>query len=94
MIYKWQLGIAKDMITAYGMSETLGPISLEDNENLAVFGQKIEDVIGVEVKELIDKAYKSAISILSQNTDKLQILAELLLEKETITAEEFEEIFN
>ena len=75
------------------MSQTLGPISLEDNENLAVFGPKIEDAIGVEVKELIDKAYKQAISILSQNKDKLQILAELLLEKETVTAEEFEEIF-
>lgn len=81
------------MVIVYGMSQTLGPISLEDNENLAVFGPKIEDAIGVEVKELIDKAYKQAISILSQNKDKLQILAELLLEKETVTAEEFEEIF-
>lgn len=86
-------GIAKDMITAYGMSEKLGPISLEDKDNLDVFGQNIEDVIGIEVKELIDKAYEKAISILSSNTDKLQILAELLLEKETVTAEEFEEIF-
>ncbi len=85
--------IAKDMVTAYGMSETLGPISLENNENLAVFGQNIEDAIGVEVKTLIDTAYNQAIRILSQNTDKLQILAEMLLEKETVTAEEFEEIF-
>ncbi len=85
--------IARDMVVAYGMSEKLGPISLEDKDNLAVFGQNIEDVIGIEVKTLIDNAYKAAISILSKNTDKLQILAELLLEKETVTAEEFEEIF-
>ncbi len=86
--------IAKDMVTAYGMSDRLGPISLEDKDSLAVFGQDIEDVIGIEVKTLIDNAYKQAINILSANTDKLQILAEMLLEKETVTAEEFEEIFN
>ena len=85
--------IAKDMVTAYGMSDRLGPISLEDKDTLEVFGQDIEDVIGIEVKTLIDNAYKQAINILSANTDKLQILAEMLLEKETVTAEEFEEIF-
>ena len=85
--------IARDMVIAYGMSEKLGPISLEDKDNLAVFGQNIEDVIGIEVKTLIDNAYKEAINILSKNTDKLQILAELLLEKETVTEKEFEAIF-
>ena len=61
--------IARDMIIAYGMSETLGPISLEDKDNLAVFGQNIEDEIGVEVKTLIDNAYKEAINILSKITN-------------------------
>ena len=85
--------IAKDMVTVYGMSDRLGPISLDAEENLNIFGHDIEDVIGLEVKTLIDKAYKTAIEILSANTDKLQILASMLLEKETVTAEEFEEIF-
>ncbi len=85
--------IAKDMVTVYGMSERLGPISLEDKDNLTIFGGDIEDVIGIEVKTLIDIAYKKAMEILSHNMDKLDILATLLLEKETITAEEFEEIF-
>jgi len=85
--------IAKDMVTAYGMSDRLGPISLEEQENLAVFGQDIEDAIGIEVKTLIDTAYKRAVDILSANMDKLHILANILLERETITAEEFEEIF-
>lgn len=85
--------IAKDMVTVYGMSDKLGPISLETEENLAVFGQDIEDVVGSEVKELIDIAYKRAQAILSSNMDKLQELADTLLVKETITAEEFEEIF-
>ena len=49
--------IAKDMVTVYGMSDRLGPISLETEENLNVFGHDIEDVIGQEVKTLIDTAY-------------------------------------
>ncbi|MBO5478150.1 MAG: ATP-dependent zinc metalloprotease FtsH [Clostridia bacterium] len=85
--------IAKEMVTSYGMSERLGPISLEENENLAMFGESIEDVIGVEVKTLIDTAYKKAQEILKANMDKLEIVANLLLQKETITAEEFDEIF-
>ncbi len=85
--------IAKDMVTVYGMSEKLGPISLEDKENLEVFGQDIEDVIGIEVKTLIDEAYKKATNILTKNIDKLETLAILLLQKEIVTAEEFEEIF-
>lgn len=85
--------IAKEMVTVYGMSDRLGPISLEDEDNLAVFGQDIEDVIGIEVKTLIDTAYQKAQAILQANMDKLHVLATLLLEKETITAEEFEELF-
>ena len=85
--------IAKDMITAYGMSERLGPISLEENENIAIFGESIQDVIGVEVKTLIDTAYSDAQEILKANMDKLDTVANLLLQKETITAEEFDKIF-
>ncbi len=84
--------IAKDMVTAFGMSERLGPISLEENENLSMFGESIEDVIGVEVKTLIDTAYQQAQEILKVNRDKLDVVANLLLQKETVTAEEFNEI--
>lgn len=85
--------IAKEMVTAYGMSEKLGPISLENNDNLNMFGESIEDVIGVEVKTLIDIAYVKAQEILKSNLDKLDTVANMLLEKETITSEEFEEVF-
>ena len=85
--------IARDMVTTYGMSDRLGPISLEEEENLRMFGQDIEDVIGLEVKQLLDKAYQKAQAILRENTDRLQAIAELLLQKETITAKEFEEFF-
>lgn len=85
--------IAKDMVTVYGMSDRLGPISLETEENLNVFGHDIEDVIGQEVKTLIDTAYVQAQEILRANMDKLEEVANVLLQKETITAEEFEAIF-
>ena len=66
---------------------------LKDKENLDMFGKDIEDVIGIEVKTLIDEKYKKATNILTKNIDKLEKLAILLLQKETVTAEEFEQIF-
>ena len=88
--------IAKDMVKKYGMSDRIGPINLEAKEQyeLQVFGNNIEDVIGVEVKTLIDTAYKRAQELILANMDKLHAVAQKLLEKETITAEEFNIIFN
>ena len=87
--------LAKDMVKKYGMSDRVGPINLEAKEQyeLQVFGNNIEDIIGVEVKELIDTAYKKAQDLIMEHMDKLHAVAGKLLEKETITAAEFEEIF-
>ncbi len=87
--------LAKDMVKKYGMSDRVGPINLEAKEQyeLQVFGNNIEDIIGVEVKQLIDTAYKKAQDLIIEHMDKLRAVAEKLLEKETITAAEFEEIF-
>ena len=85
--------IATDMVTVYGMSEKLGPISLEKDEKVNIFGEGMEEAVGEEIKLLIDKAYISAQQILREHFDKLHLVAGLLLEKETITAEEFEECF-
>lgn len=88
-------GIAKDMVTVYGMSDTIGPIYLKQKDPYEpqVFGENMDDAIGREVKRLIDVAYKSAQEILLANMDKLQAVAERLLEKEIISAEEFETFF-
>ena len=88
-------GIAKDMITVYGMSEKLGPISLKVDEpyELQVFGEDIGDVVGEEIKRLINTAYKSAETILLKNMDKLHAVAQILLEREVISAEEFDKFF-
>ena len=87
--------IAKDMITVYGMSDKLGPISLktDDPYEMNIFGQKIEDVIGEEVKNMIDAAYAKAQYILSQNMQILHSVAQVLLEREVISAEEFDKFF-
>jgi cell division protease FtsH len=88
--------IAREMITVYGMSDKLGPISLVVNspEELRLFGHNIEDEIGSEIKKLIDISYVSAQEILRNNIDKLHQVAQLLLQKETVTEREFQEIFN
>ena len=87
--------LAKDMVKKYGMSDRVGPINLEKNEQyeLQAFGNNIEDIIGVEVKTLIDTAYQKAQEMILAHMDKLHAVAQKLLEKETISEAEFEEIF-
>ncbi len=87
--------IAKDMITKYGMSDNLGPISInteKDPYELQLLGEKFGDAIGAEVKIMIDNAYLKAQAILANNIDKLNKVAETLIEKEVISSEEFEKI--
>lgn len=87
--------IAKNMITKYGMSETLGPISINtenDPYELQLLGDKFGDAIGAEVKILLDSAYEAAQRLIIDNRDKLDKVAGALLQKEVISAEEFQEL--
>ena len=88
-------GIAKDMLTVYGMDDKIGPISLkvDDPYEVQIFGEKVIDNIGTEIQKLLDDAYTTAQKILIQNMDILDKVANTLLEKEKITSEEFEEFF-
>lgn len=88
-------GIAKDMLTVYGMDDKLGPISLkvDDPYEIQIFGEKVIDEVGNQIQILIDNAYKTAQEILKENMDILDRVAQTLLEKEKITSEEFEEFF-
>ena len=88
--------IARDMVTVYGMSDVVGPISLKTDSpyELQLFGENIEDIVGKEIKKFIDEAYKKAELILSQNMNILHEVANELLVKETITTNEFDEFFN
>ena len=87
--------IARDMVTKYGMSDTLGPIDFQGKEpyEMQMFGENIGDKIGQEVKLLIDTAYNDAQNLLREHRDKLDTIAEVLLKKEKINEEEFNKIF-
>ena len=88
--------IARDMVTKYGMSDNLGPIALKDEKDpykMRLFGEEMEDAIGKEVKQLIDTAYNDAQTILKQNIDKLDKIAQALLKKEKINENEFKSFF-
>lgn len=87
--------IAKDMVTKYGMSDTLGPIDLQGKEpyEMQMFGENIGDKIGQEVKKLIDTAYQDAQTILKEHRDKLDAIAQTLLAQEKINEQDFQKFF-
>jgi cell division protease FtsH len=95
--------MARSMVTRLGMSSELGPMVYGQKEELIFLGREIseqrdysEDVaqqIDKEVRKLISEAYEHSKSIIIQYRDKLDAVAQHLLEVETISREEFEEIF-
>ncbi len=101
---KQATALAKSMVTKYGMSETVGLINYDD-ENDEVFigrdlahnsrgyGENVATIIDSEVKRIIDESYARARHILRKYDDVLHACAELLLEKEKISREEFEALF-
>jgi len=96
--------IARNMVTKYGMSDKLGNM-IFGNENDEVFlgrdyghtsniSDEVAGIIDNEVKHIIDSAYDRTLSLLRENIDKLNKLAEVLLEKEKVEGTEFEAIFD
>ena len=95
--------IAKAMVTKYGMSDRIGTITLGSDQDEVFIGrdwgheksysEETAGVIDEEVKKIIDNAYQEAKSILNAHRDKLDRVAEVLVEKEKITGEEFDQIF-
>lgn len=95
--------IARAMITQYGMSEKLGPIMYDFESDEVFVGKELGKAkhysdrvayeIDEEMRKVINDAFNKALKLLEDNIDILHKLAKVLLEKETIKAEEFEEIF-
>ncbi len=95
--------LARKMITQYGMSENLGPQTFGQKEELIFLGREISEQrdyseetarkIDYEVRNMIDKAYTIAKEIITKHRDKLDAIAQSLIEKETLDGEEFEAIF-
>ncbi|MGD9569388.1 MAG: ATP-dependent zinc metalloprotease FtsH [Sedimentibacter sp.] len=93
--------LARAMVTRYGMSEEFDMMALESVSNPYLGGEsslacssETSSKIDEEVLKIIKKAHDKAINILKENEAKLHELADYLLEKETITGEEFMEILN
>ena len=93
--------LARAMITRYGMSREFDMVALETVTNQYLGGDTslacsadTSAQIDKEVVELVKAGHEKAITILKENTDKLHELAQFLLEKETITGDEFMEILN
>ncbi|NLO66910.1 MAG: cell division protein FtsH, partial [Firmicutes bacterium] len=93
--------LARAMVTRYGMSEEFGMVALETVTNPYLGGDTTltcssETAAAVDkaVIEIIRKAHATAVNILKDNMDKLHELARHLLQKETLTGEEFMEILN
>ena len=93
--------LAKDMVARYGMCEKLGTVSYLDGGEVFIgrdyqttksYSEKIAGTIDDEVKALIDKAYDHCKQILTDNSDKLHKVVDFLLEKETMTGEQFEAV--
>ncbi len=94
---------ARMMVTRYGMSENIGVVCYDDDDDEVFIGRDLahakshsENVAGEidkEVKAIIDKCYKEAREIILKHEQVLHRCAELLLEKEKINREEFESLF-
>ena len=95
--------IARSMVTKYGMSDRIGTLTLGSSQNEVFLGRDFAQskeyseetaaIIDEEVKKIVDKAYNEAKQILTEHIDKLHAVAGVLLEKEKIEADEFEQIF-
>jgi cell division protease FtsH len=95
--------LARRMVTEFGMSDRLGPLSFGKRDELVFLGREIGEQrnysdevakqIDEEVRAIIDKAYERAVDVLTQHRDRLNALAEKLIAEETVDAEGFEGLF-
>ncbi|MEW9122379.1 MAG: ATP-dependent zinc metalloprotease FtsH [Thermotaleaceae bacterium] len=94
--------IARAMVTKYGMSDNIGPINYSSEDEVFLgrdfstkrnYSEEVASAIDKEVRFIIDKAYTTTEDILRENSDKLHLVANTLLEVETLDAEDFEKLF-
>ncbi|MEE8446795.1 MAG: AAA family ATPase, partial [Gemmatimonadota bacterium] len=90
--------IARRMVTQFGMSPAVGPVTVGDREHEIFLGrefghrrevsEKTAQLVDSEIKRILDEAYSSARTVLEENRDLLETIAEALLERETLDADE------
>lgn len=94
--------IARGMVTKYGFSEKIGPVNYSDSDEVFLgkdfstrknFSEGVAAEIDHEVKAIIEDAYAETVKILEENMDKLERVAQALLEVETLDGEQFEALY-
>ena len=100
---KQATAMAKAMVTKYGMSERVGLINYDNDEDEVFigrdlahtrgYGEQVASSIDEEIKRIIDECYLKAKEIITEHRDVLDACAQLLVQKEKITREEFEALF-
>ncbi|MBE6015582.1 MAG: ATP-dependent zinc metalloprotease FtsH [Lachnospiraceae bacterium] len=95
--------LARDMVVRYGMSDKIGLVNYDNSEDEVFigrdlaharsYGEKVASEIDEAVKEIIDKCYNEALTKIREHEKVLHATANLLLEKEKITRDEFEALF-
>ena len=92
--------MARAMVSMYGMSEKYGMMSLESIQNRYLDGRAVLNVsdqtgagLDEEVRKILDECYQKAVEILEEKRDKMRELAKVLVAKETLTGDEFMEIY-
>ncbi|MFL2538484.1 MAG: ATP-dependent zinc metalloprotease FtsH [Candidatus Rariloculaceae bacterium] len=96
--------IARNMVTKWGLSEKLGPLTYSEDDGEIFLGRSVTrhkqvsdvtaNIIDEEIRELIDVCYKDAKTILEDKTDTLHLMAEALIKYETINVEQIKEIMS
>ncbi|MCI7540854.1 MAG: ATP-dependent zinc metalloprotease FtsH [Veillonellaceae bacterium] len=95
--------IVRSMVMEYGMSNVLGPVSYGEGSDHQVFlgrdfnnqrnySEEVASEIDKEVRRITEDAYASCRTIIRENRDKLELIAQALIERETLTAKELEEL--
>jgi len=94
--------IARDIVTRYGMTDSLGPMVYAENEGEVFLGRSVTktthvseatmQLVDAEIRKIIDEQYAIARKLIEDNSDKMHAMAEALLEWETIDAEQIDDI--
>jgi len=94
--------MARDMVTRYGMSDTLGPMVYAENEGEVFLGRSIAtqknvseatmQKVDLEIRRIIDEQYALARKLIEENSDKVESMAKALLEMETLDTDQIEDI--
>ncbi len=90
--FKAATNIVRNMVCNHGMADDLGHVVYSQTYGDYTYSQKTAERIDGQVQKLMDESYKKAIQLLTDNRDKLDMLAQALLEKETMYADEIYEL--